>query len=58
MKFELETHFKIYDERGDFVEIRPDRDGLGMIEITKDKTTLVFEKDQAKLVIAALQNLV
>ena len=60
MKYELEKMYEIWDERGEHFEIGPDRDGLNLIEIrvrnadNKITNRMVFEQDQAKLIIDAL----
>ena len=39
-KYTLEKSFKIFnDETGDYIEVREDPDGLGMIEITNHDHT-------------------
>lgn len=60
MKYELEKMYEIWDERGEHLEIGPDRDGLNLIEIrvrdadNKITNRIELEQDQAKLLIAAL----
>lgn len=60
MKYELEKIYEIWDERGEHVEVGPDRDGLDFIEIrvrdsdNKIMNRMTFEQDQAKLLISAL----
>lgn len=60
MKYEMETMYEIWDERGDKLEVGPDRDGLGLIEIREKRSNgefgarLVLERDQAKLLLRAL----
>lgn len=62
MTYSMETMYEIWnDKSGDCIEIGPDRDGLGLIEI-RDKqsknVSLVLEVEQAELVILALQKAV
>lgn len=60
MKYEMETMYEIWDERGNKLEVGPDRDGLGMIEVREKYsngefgTRLVLETEQAKLLARAL----
>lgn len=59
MKFEMEQVYEIWDERGDCLEIGPDRDALGLIEIRQRYSgeitnRISLEKEQAKLLISAL----
>lgn len=60
MKYELEKVYEVWDERGECLEIGPDRDGLNLIEIrardadNEITNRMVLEQDQAKLIIAAL----
>lgn len=63
MKYELEQVYEIWDERGDCLEVGPDRDGLGLIEIRqriggKIRNRFSLEKEQAKLLIKALNRAV
>jgi hypothetical protein len=63
MKFELESLYEIWDERGGRIEVGPDRDGLSLIEIrVRDESgklgsCITLESEQAKLVVFALQKL-
>lgn len=69
-KFELETLYQIWDNRhGDYIEVGPDRDGLGLIElrvftlespgamdhVISDRLTI--NDDQLPLLIKALQHM-
>jgi hypothetical protein len=65
MKFTLETSYKIYDEEnGSYIEICPDADGLGLIEIrdVNEKgvitNTITMPPEQAKMVNLALNLLI
>ena len=63
MNYELEQMFEIWDERGGVIEVGPDRDGLGLLEIrvrddgSKITTRITLEKPQARLLVTALRNL-
>lgn len=62
-KFTLETHMRIYnDNTGDYLEVRPDTDGLDLIEIngfvSGEKTGgLTMHPAEALLVAEALVKL-
>ena len=62
MKFEMETLREIWNDMDkSIVEIGPDRDGLGCVEVryrdedSKIKERLSFPPDQALMVAAALE---
>jgi len=60
-KFSLEQMFQIWDDgTGECIEVGPDRDGLGLIEIRyrlangQIGNRIVMPKEQARLVVRAL----
>lgn len=57
-KFELEVFRRIQNNvTGEYIQIGPDADGLGLIEIidSSNKTRLVFHKNQITHLINALE---
>ena len=35
-KYTIENHVRIYDDKnGDFIQVKPDADGLGLVEISR-----------------------
>lgn len=62
MKLELEFMCEIWNERGEVIEVGPDRDGLDLVEIRfRDNTRPITERisltrEQARLVIQALEH--
>lgn len=60
-KYTLETHQRVYnDETGDYIEVRPDRDSLGLFEIShnfegEETANITINKEQLDLLIEALQ---
>lgn len=64
MNYSLETSYQIWnDSTGDRIEVSPDRDALGLIEIksltddSKVTASVVLNKEQARLLIQALNKM-
>jgi hypothetical protein len=64
-RFEMENLYEIWDnDCGGLIEIGPDRDGLGLIEIRykneqgKIVERMSFDKEQLKLVVEALSHFI
>ena len=60
-RYELDTIYRVYDnQEGTFIDIREDRDGLGLIEFIeydfeeREQRALLLTLDQADLIQAAL----
>ncbi len=57
MSYTTETHRRVYDDKnGSFITVRPDCDGLGLIEIDggKDYGRVVLDADHAREVAKAI----
>ena len=53
--YELEIHRRVYDNRdGSLVMIKPDGDGLGLIEVVQGDQRIVLAREQAYLVAEAI----
>jgi hypothetical protein len=58
-KFSLEKILRVYDDKnGEFIEVREDRDSLGLIEIVQDNRTVTMSAEQAVLVSEALDEVI
>lgn len=62
MSHTLEKHMRIYnDVDGSFIEVRPDADALGLIEVNyapdadAKRHGLILKREEAELLIEALQ---
>lgn len=55
-RFTLEKFMRVYDDdSGEFIEVREDRDSLGLIEIVQGKTSITMPIAQARLVCQAVK---
>ena len=53
--YTLEQFWRVYDDGcGQFVEVREDRDGLGLVEVVQEKQIVTMTTEQARLVVKAL----
>jgi len=53
--FSIERSYRIYnDTTGAYIEVRPDRDGLGLIEIVQEKTIITVEPQMLGLLSKVL----
>ena len=64
-EYSLETMFQIWnDKHGERIEVRPDRDGLNLVEVVsfdgtgKEEVRMTFTQSQANLVATAMKNLI
>jgi hypothetical protein len=60
-QYSLETVCQVWDDKaGERIDVQPDRDGLGLIEVVsfskdgKEQGRLVMPKEQAELLMEAL----
>lgn len=60
---ELEVWYKVFEKHGDCFEIRPDQDGLGLVEVVsrdesgKETQRMVMTTESAALVGTALRKI-
>jgi hypothetical protein len=53
-KLDVEMHIRVFDQRGNFVAVRPDSDGLGLLEVDgKDDFGRIIMTVEMALEVAA-----
>lgn len=54
--YSAETSVKIYnDKTGDFIEVRPDPDSLGLLQIVQEDSNVCMNREEAVLVMQAIE---